>query len=248
MTQNFRTFIPKIFSFDARFAIWLTWLVCSVRFILVLYANKTANYGFVAAIMMLMAVLPIIFLNKTGLKAIGLIKPKKMWQLFPFFCLGITLSLVMYFIGFELYKHNNHHWFVYIGKSYSLPPEIHGQIKFLLFLIFSFVGSIFSPIGEELFFRGFIHEAFASSFGKIKAIYFESGAFAITHLAHFGLIIENNTWQFLYLPSLLWFCFMFILGLIFNYAKIKLHSIWGAVVCHAGFNIGMTYCIFYLIY
>ena len=47
---------------------------------------------------------------------------------------------------------------------------------------------IFSPIGEELFFRGIVHSSFAKSIGNFKASIIDSVAFALTHISHFGTI------------------------------------------------------------
>ena len=81
--------------------------------------------------------------------------------------------------------------------------------------------------------------------GKIAAI-IESAAFAITHIAHFGLIYLNGQWNFLIIPALIWVLAMFAVSLLFLHFKKRSVSIWGAVVCHAGFNLGMIFCIFYL--
>ena len=38
---------------------------------------------------------------------------------------------------------------------------------------------------------------------------------------------------------------MFIVSLFFLQMKKRTESIWGAVICHSGFNLGMIYSIFY---
>ena len=104
----------------------------------------------------------------------------------------------------------------------------------------------FSPIGEELFFRGIVHSSFAKSFGDKKASFVDSSAFALTHIAHFGLVFINNQWKFLTTPTLIWVLSMFSVSVLFFIFKKRVSSIWGAVVCHSAFNLGMVYCIFYL--
>jgi len=114
-----------------------------------------------------------------------------------------------------------------------------------MFTIFAFTGMIFSPIGEELFFRGIVHESFARSIGDRKAALVDSAAFAITHISHFGFVFINNKWSFLILPTLIWVASMFLVCVLFFICKKRSGSIWGAVICHAAFNLGMIYCIFY---
>ena len=104
----------------------------------------------------------------------------------------------------------------------------------------------FSPIGEELFFRGIVHSSFAKSIGEERASIVDSSAFAITHISHFGLIFINHQWSFLLTPALIWLSSMFLVSLLFFICKRYSGSILGAMICHAAFNLGMIYCIFYL--
>ena len=106
---------------------------------------------------------------------------------------------------------------------------------------------IFSPIGEELFFRGIVHSSFAKSIGDEKASLAESSAFALTHISHFGLVFINSQWSFLVVPTLVWVISMFLVSVLFFIMKHYSGSILGAIICHAAFNLGMTYCIFYLL-
>ena len=106
---------------------------------------------------------------------------------------------------------------------------------------------IFSPIGEELFFRGIVHSSFANSIGDKKASIADGSAFALTHISHFGLVYINNKWDFFAIPTIIWVLGMFLVSLLFFKCRQNSGSIVGAIVCHAAFNLGMIYCIFYLI-
>jgi membrane protease YdiL (CAAX protease family) len=104
----------------------------------------------------------------------------------------------------------------------------------------------FSPIGEELFFRGIVHSSFAKSIGEKKASIVNSSAFAVTHISHFGLVFINNQWNFLILPTLIWVLSIFSVSVMFFAFKKYSGSILGAIICHSAFNLGMIYCIFYM--
>ena len=103
----------------------------------------------------------------------------------------------------------------------------------------------FSPIGEELFYRGVVHACFATNNGEQKASIYDSLAFGLTHLAHFGIVYIAGAWSFLFIPALLWVIGMFFASRLFFVCKQKTQSILGAMICHAGFNITMIYFIFY---
>lgn len=247
MNAELKPFWNRIFGFNWKFGLVLILVVCIPRFILVLNANVTGSYNSIALIMIVSALAPFVFLTKYGLKQIGVTKPQSYAWLFVAFLAGIFFSLVLYGLGDLLYADTYSNWFKYIGKSYNIPAEISSPDKKIYFFIFAFTGMIFSPIGEELFFRGIVHSAFANSVGERKASIIDSTAFAVTHISHIGLVFLMNQWKFLTFPAIIWVLNMFLAGILFFYFRKKSSSILGAMVCHAGFNLGMTYCIFYLL-
>ena len=106
---------------------------------------------------------------------------------------------------------------------------------------------IFSPIGEELFYRGLVHGSLHEKFGSFKASMIDALAFSVTHLAHFGIVYLQSEWHFLLVPSIIWMVLIFLSGLLFTFWRNYCDSLLAAIVCHAGFNIGMVYYIMYLL-
>ncbi|MDR2118888.1 MAG: CPBP family intramembrane metalloprotease [Tannerellaceae bacterium] len=196
--------------------------------------------------MLTSAILPFVFLSKNGQKEAGITATKKYGWLLGAFVAGVAFSILLHYLGQGLYGNSYDNWYSYIGKSYHIPTSISPSDKIVLFSITALTGMLFSPIGEELFFRGIVHSSFKKSMGDRIAVILESAAFAITHIAHFGLIYMNGQWNFLIIPTLIWVSGMFGAGLLFLHFKKLAESIWGAVSCHAGFNLGMISCIFYL--
>ncbi len=231
---------------------WILGLVLIIllgapRFFIVLKANITGNFNSVPIVFLIMWVLPFILLSKTGKKYIGLSKViSKQWIIYSFL-LGIAVCLFVYFTGIFLFEKTTSNWFVYISKSVTASSSIDNSERFIYFLISAFMSMIFSPIGEELFYRGLVHSCFQTNIGDNKASCADSLAFALTHLAHFGIVFINKQWHFLIIPSLLWVLLMFLTSRIFYLCKKKTGSITGAIVSHAAFNLTMMYLIFYCI-
>lgn len=145
-----------------------------------------------------------------------------------------------------LFSNTIHNWFVYISKSYAVSRAgLEESDRLIYFLIYSVIGITFSPIGEELFFRGIVHECFVPKFGEQRASQLDSLAFALTHLAHFGIIYNAGQWEIFLFPSLVWVLFMFFASRLFFLCKLKTGSLYGAILSHAGYNLAMMYFIFY---
>lgn len=246
MQNELRSFWNRYLQFNWKFGLFLLLIVCIPRFFLVLKANETGSYSLIGLVMAGSAIIPFLFLNKNGLRTIGIRRTRKFWFLLFALISGIVFSLLLHYLGIGLFGNSYENWYEYIGKSYNIPAGISAHDKKLMFVIMAITGMIFSPIGEELFFRGIVHGSFAKSIGDKKASVIDSLAFAFTHISHFGLVFINGKWDFYILPALIWVVSMFMVSVLFFQMKKRTNSIWGAVLCHSGFNLGMIYCIFYL--
>jgi membrane protease YdiL (CAAX protease family) len=247
MENQLRPFWSKFMKFDWRFGLFLILLICIPRFILVLNANATGNYGSIGLIMTVSAIVPFIFLNKNGRKNIGISKPANFRWLIISLITGLVFSYILYWSGQRLFGDSYENWYHYIGKSYNIPSVISPRDKLILFSITAITSMIFSPVGEELFFRGIVHASFERTTGEKRASMADGTAFALTHLSHFGLVYINNHWSFFALPALIWVISMYLASILFYACKKYSGSILGAIICHAAFNLGMVFCIFYMI-
>lgn len=245
--NELRPFWRRFFAYNWKFGLFLVLIVCIPRFMFVLHANASGNYSLIGLIMTVSAVIPFIFLSRQGQKEAGISKPVKHSWLFLSVIAGLTVSIALCLFGEILYGNSYENWYQYIGKSYNIPPGMSVGDKALLFGIMAFTGMTFSPIGEELFFRGIVHASFEKSVGERKASAIDSSAFALTHISHFGWVLIDNEWKFFTIPAIIWVTSMFLVSRMFFAFRKRSGSILGAIICHSAFNLGMIYCIFYLI-
>ena len=244
--MNLFRFRQPYLQFNSSLGLTLIFLFGIPRFFIVLNANMTGSYGATSLIFISMWLVPFLLLKRDGRKQIGICKPKKYQWLIYAFVLGMVAAAIGYFIATFIYSHAIENWYVYISKSYRITPnQLQGSNRSIYFAIFAGTSMIFSPIGEELLYRGLIHESFVPQFGENKASIIDSSAFALTHLAHFGFVYTAGKWQFFLVPALLWVIFMFLTSRLFYFFRKKSGSIYGALLGHAGFNLTMTYFIFY---
>ncbi|WP_194778117.1 CPBP family intramembrane glutamic endopeptidase [Pararhodonellum marinum] len=243
----FKPFWGKILGWNWKFGCFMVFLLGIPRFWWVLEANSGGTYQKVSLIFVLMAVLPFVLLNRTGRKTIGIVRPKNGFRLIEAFMAGLAFGLLVYCLGQLLFGQTLQNWYCYISQSYQFPTEEWRENRLMYFSIFALVGMTFSPIGEEFFYRGLVHESIAVDLGQKNASFWDSLAFSLTHLAHFGIVWTGLGWTVFWIPALIWMAMIFLLGKVFYWYRVKSQSIWGAVLSHAGFNLAMTWTIFYLI-
>ena len=230
------------FRYDWPLGLALILLFGVPRFWLVLRANVTEQYNLVSIIFVLMMITPFILLTRFGRISIGMVRPAKPNWLLYGFAGGVVAAVLVYFLGDVLFGDSMQNWYVYISRAYSTPGDLDTH---LMFGIMALITMTFSPIGEELLYRGVVHGAFKRRFGENNASKIDSLAFALTHLAHFGVVYVAGSWQLFPAPAVMWVVMMFIVSRFFFLCKLMSGSLWASVVAHAGFNLGMTYCIWY---
>ncbi len=233
--------------FNSQLGLGLIFLFGVPRFLLVLDANRTGNYNLISIIFILMWATPYVLLAKNGRKTIGMKRPKNFVWLFYAFLLGIGACSFIFVLGSGLFQDTLDNWFVYISRAYGSIPltELKGPDQLGYFLMFAMVAMTLSPIGEELLYRGMIHQSFVARYGEHGASIIDSAAFALVHLAHFGLVFDQGVWKMIWIPALIWMALMYLTSRIFFWCKTQSGSIYGAIMGHAGFNFAMTYYIFY---
>lgn len=236
----------KLFKLNTRLGIALVLLLGIPRVLIVLNANVTGNYQPVSLIFLCMWLAPFVLLTRHGRNAIGIKRPAHYaWLLYAFF-IGAFVCLVMYAVAQLCFAYTISNWFVYIAKSYTLSGiKLDGNNRQVYFIIYAITSVTFSPVGEELFYRGIVHQCFVADRSDNKASVWDSFAFALTHLAHFGIVYMAGGWTILVVPGILWVLGMFLSSRVFYWCKVKSGSIFGAMASHAGFNLMMIYLIFY---
>lgn len=194
----------------------------------------------------IMAALPFLFLLKEGRKQIGLQKPIG-WKYFLVAAVaGAVMALLLYIIGLVLFGRSDDNWYITILNFYKANPSFQSMDGLVLqFVIFTVPAMIFSPIAEELFFRGFLHQVLQLKYGQQRATWFECVLFGAVHLAHHGIYPTEHSYGLHLFSGLLWVAGMAATAWVFAWLRHKSQSIYIAMVAHASFNFFMNYLIFF---
>jgi membrane protease YdiL (CAAX protease family) len=185
----FKSFVTNRLRFNWQTGSLLVALFSLVRFALALQANVTKSYQVIAFVFVAMVLLPFLLLTRTGRQHIGLVWPTRWAGVLLGGLLGFGSCTVLFYLTKLVFSLGEGNALAYISHTYTqLPHVLSTADRLTYFLIFSATSMVFSPIGEEIFYRGFVHECFAPRVGAQKAALVDSAAFTFVHLAHFGLV------------------------------------------------------------
>ena len=206
-----------------------------------------ATYRFILPVgFILMALMPFLFLNKEGRRRLGFVRSRTGAHFLIAIVAGAALALLCYGLGLLLYDQSSDNWYVSIKNSYTRTMDTTGMSLLQQFIIFTVPALIFSPIGEEIYFRGFLQEALATRFSYRNAMIIDSLFFALIHLFHHGIIRDGSGQiHFHPLSGFIWVALMFVTAMTFALMKKNSGSIYPAIASHAVFNLVMNLCIFY---
>lgn len=192
----------------------------------------------------LMMALPFIFLNKDGRRKIGFTQSKSVSYYRVGILYGMVAASVCFGIGLLLFGASPDNWFITIRNDYQHSFPTAGVPTFRLFVIFTIPAMIFSPIGEEVFFRGFLQEALTNRFSVQVSVIIESLLFALVHIFHHGLVRVDGVIRLYFWSGVLWVGLMFLTAYGLAMLRKSSSSIYPAIVAHTLFNLMMNIFIF----
>ena len=201
------------------------------------------NVLFIPLSMVIIWPIPWLVSNRRARMNLGFKGPKsKAWFILgPLYALAaLVVCIALVWLAFGSGDYN---WMVqhalYLSEALSQAPS--GSSKLTGFVIVTLPALIFSPFAEEFLYRGYMLSGFSQILGIRSALMIQAFAFALAHLAHYGL----NPFQPLLIA--IWFPSMFFAALVLGWITIKSESIWVAVLSHGFFNIGMNGLVFILL-
>ena len=157
---------------------------------------------------------------------------------------GAAAALACFALGYALFGASGNNWFATIANNYRQMVDTTGWTPARLHLFFTLPAMIFSPIGEEIFFRGYLQYALERRFSARTSTIAECAAFGIVHLCHHGLMLTGGGISIRPVSGLLWVLLMFSTALLFARLRKTSGSLLPAIGAHMAFNLVMNVTIF----
>jgi membrane protease YdiL (CAAX protease family) len=192
----------------------------------------------------LMAAAPWILLNREGRRQIGLRTPTSFWQYPPAVLSGAVAALACFALGMMLFGNGADNWFTSVASNYRNTMDTSGFSLPKLYLFFTLPALLFSPIGEEIFFRGMLQRSLEERLSVNASTTIECAAFGIVHLCHHGLVLGVSGVTVRPFSGALWVLLMFVVALMFAVIRRRSGSLFPAMAAHAAFNATMNFVIF----
>jgi membrane protease YdiL (CAAX protease family) len=150
---------------------------------------------------------------------------------------GAVCGFVFFFLGMALYGDSPDNWCISI-RNYLHFDEMRGLMSPLgLFALFSLPAIFLNPIGEEILFRGLIHESFARRFNSTFATLVNSLLFGMIYLYLHGLWHDGSGFHLRLASAAVAVFLMACIGFVFTLCRTLSGSLWPAMAAHAAFNL-----------
>jgi uncharacterized protein len=161
---------------------------------------------------------------------------------------GVAAASLCYVAGVLWFGRSADNWFVSVANNYRGTMDTSKMSLLQLYLIFTIPAMLFSPIGEEIFFRGFLQQALQEKFSAATSTLMEAGLFGLVHLCHHGLFISAAGISMHAVSGAAWVVLMFLTALMFAWLRRRSGSLYPAMLSHAAFNATMNAWIFMMLW
>ena len=189
--------------------------------------------------------LPFIVLSAQGRRDIGLRKQGNSPSVLALSALaGACAGFAVYAAGMALYGASPDNWCVSIRDSFQIA---HLRASMPLAAAFAAVvlpAMIFSPIGEEILFRGILQQSFVRRWNVPVATVVNGLAFGLVHLHVHGLWHDAAGFHLRLVSGALMVLLLAGVGAVFTLCRLWTGSMWCAVASHAACNLAMIGAIF----
>lgn len=192
----------------------------------------------------LMTVTPWVLLSAEGRRQIGLSGARHRSSYFQALAWGSVAALACFSIAWMLFGSGRDNAFMSIAGNYRSRLDTTGFSVLKLHLFFTVPAMVFSPIGEEIFFRGLLQRALEERLSAKASTLVESLAFGLVHLCHHGLMAGAAGWTLLPFSGGLWVVLMFSVAMLFAMLRRRSGSLFPALASHVAFNATMNILIF----
>ena len=221
------------------------WLLVTCIFALhaVIRFGGLSNPLFIPLSMVIIWPLPWLLASRQGWQTMGFGAPTS-WKWFligSVVALGTLLGCTV--VAWTVFGEGQDNWFVQHAQTLqeALAPVPAGVSPVARFWIVTAPAMLFSPLAEEFLYRGFMYSTYSTCWEHRTGMGLQAGAFALVHLAHYGLHPFQPALLTVWLPS------MFIVALCMGWIVQKSGSVWPAVVAHSLLNLGMNGIVFGLL-
>jgi uncharacterized protein len=189
--------------------------------------------------------LPYVFLTRAGRREIGLRKQSKVaTALFWSALAGTACALAFFALGLALFGQSPENWDVSIRDSLRLHDQRGSMPSPILFAMIALPAMIFSPIGEEILFRGVVQHAFTQRWNAGVATAVNSFSFGLVHLLHHGISRDSTGIHLRFVSGSLMVLLMAATSYAFTVCRLRSGSLWTAMAAHSSFNLVLIGGIF----
>lgn len=153
---------------------------------------------------------------------------------------GVTAAIAIGMLGDLLYGDSSDNWSGTVSATLLGDPQFRTLPPAQLFPVLAIPAALFSPLAEELVFRGVFHDSILTRVGRRAALTITGVLFGFMHLFHHGISMGSTGVEVRVISGVIWMLLTVGLSVLFAVCRLGSTSIWSAVLCHAAFNVTMV--------
>jgi membrane protease YdiL (CAAX protease family) len=227
------------------FSLLVLALLTAVRFYAVFGGSPWGPLLFLFDFLAMWA-LPFLVLSAQGRREVGLRKPgDSAFALTLSAMAGACGGFAVYAAGMAIFGGSPDNWCVSIRDSFRFAELRAAMPLGAAFAAVVLPAMILSPIGEEILFRGLLHQSFARRWNLPVATVVNGLAFGLVHLHVHGIWHDAAGFHLRLVSGALMILLMTGLSTVFTLCRMRSGSLYAAMIAHSFCNLAMIGAIFF---
>lgn len=220
------------------------WILATISFIVIITFQIVAAFkgllwvnavGFSAYI-----IIPLICTKRSTWNELGLSKPQKWIPVFIGIIACGVILLFSYLASSAFAGITTGNFYTVVSMNHIQSFNIQANNHWKSFLLSSLTLCLFSPLTEELYFRGFLLKSFEKRFGFRCANIVQALFFGLIHIAYCWIVVVDVSIIWNVVPSIT------LIGLVYGWVRNKTKSILPAMATHLVANLFVVIIIYAL--
>ncbi len=152
---------------------------------------------------------------------------------------GAACGLIFFSLGMAIYGNTPNNWCISV-RNYLHLDEMRGLMSPVsLFALYALPAIFLNPIGEEIFFRGFVQESFGRRFTPVVGVLVNASLFGLLYLYLHGLWRDAAGFHLRAGSAGLAVFLIACTGCVYTLCRNLSGSLWSALAAHAAFNLAI---------
>jgi len=152
---------------------------------------------------------------------------------------GVGCAVIGFWLGVAFFGDSTQSWVGSLRVYFRLDDMVGLLPAWGIIALYAIPAMTLTPIGEEILFRGILHQSFARRWNLATATLVNCFFYGLMYLYVHGLWHDQDGFHLRLVSGAVMVLILAIFGAVYTYCRLRAGSLLASMAAHAGFNFAM---------